>query len=336
MPRTAGLYFPYINVPNNSWMLRTLFYWEKLHSIVPVEYSFREDPNGRFMQALVQHGLVEPLFPREHLHQIQNLSGSFLEYIQPIWRAVERRRDKNQISRKTARIHAEKLDALGNELIAMGLARRGKDFWYYTPPWLAAHFMTFLSVALGQLKSVDASPLTDSEECFRIVCGSRPAGKLTVAEEARVNLLEEMLPAPERTDIKTIAEFKRAHGSTLHEFRRRIEKAVGAVVVQPDEEAQREMLGSLKTDLQKERNEISKQIEERFRNVVLWPMVAVAAVTIGAVASADSAPVAAGVGAGFGIIAALRQSFEAERTYSKALMDPLAYAVFYEKWSAKL
>ena len=163
-------------------MLRTLLYWEKLHSIVPVEYSFYEDLDGRFMQQLVQHRLVEPLFPREHLYQIPNFGPKFLEYIQPIRQSVEQSLDKAALNKKTSRIHAEKLDALGDALIEMDLAKRGEDFWYYTPPWLAAHFMTFYSVALGQLNSVDASPLTDNEECFRIVCGSRPDGKLVAAE----------------------------------------------------------------------------------------------------------------------------------------------------------
>jgi hypothetical protein len=336
VPRSAALYFPYINVPNNAWMLRTLLYWEKLHSIVPVEYSFYEDPNGRFMHDLVQHGLIEPLFPREHLYQIPNFGSTFLEYIRPIHQAADQGAQNEAMNRKTARIHVEKLDALGDELIDMGLAKRGEDFWYYTPPWLAAHFMTFYSIALGQLKSVDASPLTDNDECFRIACGSRPAGRLIAAEDARVTLVDEMLPAPVYADMKAIVEFKKSHGAQLHEFRRRIEKAVADVVAQPDDEAQREMVNALKTDLHDEKEDISQQINERFRNVVLWPLVTVAATTLGFIGSENSHPLAASVGAGFGIVAAVRQSLAAQRGYAGALTDPLAYALFYEKWVANL
>ncbi|WP_256956848.1 hypothetical protein [Vibrio diabolicus] len=33
-----ALYFPYISVPNEKWTLKTLLYWDKLASIVPMEH----------------------------------------------------------------------------------------------------------------------------------------------------------------------------------------------------------------------------------------------------------------------------------------------------------
>jgi hypothetical protein len=282
------------------------------------------------MHELVQCGLVEPLFPSRHIYQIPNFGPTFVEYIHPIRQAIDQRPDRRAMNRKTARIHAEKLDELGNHLVDLGLARRGEDFWYYTPPWLAAHFMTFFSMSLGQLKSVDASPLTDNEECFRIACGSRPAGKLIVAEDARVSFIREILPAPVECDVDTIVNFKRAHGAQLDEFRRRIEKAVSDVVAQPDDQAQREKIEALKTDLRDEKEDIANQIKARFKNVILWPLVVAAGPTIGAIGSVDSNPAAAGISAGFGIAAAVGQAIAAERAYRRALMDPLAYAVFYE------
>jgi hypothetical protein len=41
-----------------------------------------------------------------------------------------------------------------------------------------------------------------------------------------------------------------------------------------------------------------------------------------------------GVGAAFGVAAAVRQSMVGERAHRKAVIDPLAYAVFYDKWFA--
>ena len=149
-----------------------------------------------------------------------------------------------------------------------------------------------------------------------------------------MSFIDEMLPAPIHADLETIVEFKDAHGPQLHKFRRRIERAVSEVIAQPDYEAQRQMINTIKVDLHDEKEGISRHIEERFRNVILWPLVTVAAIALSAAGSENADPRMSAAGAAFGLTAAVRQSFVAERAYKAALADPLAYAIFYENWFA--
>jgi hypothetical protein len=312
-------------------MLRTLFYWDKLYSIVPVEYSFDNTPNGHFMREMVQGGLVEPLIPSDYLYQIPNFERAFLEYIHPIHSVVQGSPKRDLLNQKTSRIHTEKLNALGEDLVALGLANKSEMPWYKTPDWLAAHFMTFYALTLGRLGSVNAAAVTDNEECFRIVCDERPVGKLDVADTARSILIDKMLPAPITADMNEIVEFKDKHGDQLHRFRRRIEKAVREVVAQPDEASQREAVEGLKGELEDEKAEVSARMTEWFEKVIIWPFLIATAAVLKGPNAGDSNPIASYTLIAVQVAFAAQQSVAAAKDYRHALKDPLAYAALYDK-----
>jgi hypothetical protein len=62
------LYFPYINLPNTDWTVRTLLYYEKVGSIVPDDFFYAPEKNyDPFMLELVKQELVFPINPISQL-----------------------------------------------------------------------------------------------------------------------------------------------------------------------------------------------------------------------------------------------------------------------------
>lgn len=68
------LYFPYISVPRDPWLFRTLLYWDEVGSIVPM--SFLENPEGLtpFMRELVREQLVTQIIPMEQYTKYLDLT----------------------------------------------------------------------------------------------------------------------------------------------------------------------------------------------------------------------------------------------------------------------
>ena len=79
--RNNALYFPYISIPNERWTIKTLLYWDKLSSIVPMEYIDRPESLDDFMRRLVQAGMVEQLFPAQYLRHINEFETLFMELV---------------------------------------------------------------------------------------------------------------------------------------------------------------------------------------------------------------------------------------------------------------
>lgn len=90
MSLTNALYFPYISVPDEIWTVKTLLYWDKLSSIVPMEYIERPEELGPFMQELVHEGLVQQVFPAAYLHQLELFEDCFICFVEKRIRSFRR------------------------------------------------------------------------------------------------------------------------------------------------------------------------------------------------------------------------------------------------------
>jgi hypothetical protein len=89
------LYFPYISVPKTPWLASALLYWDRIGSIVPYEYTENPSQLTPYMRELVIAGLVEQIFPEDHLHKVPRFQESFLNFIDKSGRA-EYFRTKNR------------------------------------------------------------------------------------------------------------------------------------------------------------------------------------------------------------------------------------------------
>ena len=144
--RNNALYFPFISVPKSKWIINSLLYWDKLASIVPMDYI--ENPNllSPFMRSLVIEGLVTQVLPRDHLYKIENFEQIFIHYLETKLRKRRSPHFLNLINRKLinsrkVNIHIEKLGELASWLEKKNLAKRKDYSWYEVEDWISLPFM---------------------------------------------------------------------------------------------------------------------------------------------------------------------------------------------------
>ncbi|MDO6786333.1 DUF6236 family protein [Cobetia marina] len=242
--RDNALYFPYISVPNSTWTLKALLYWDRLSSIVPMDYIERPGELSPFMRSLVQEDLVQQVFPAAHLHEIPGFEKCFIALIgSRLYGSNEARLRRHDIyNRKRLRfhIHAEKLEEIPRFLIENGLAERINNSWYDVEGWAARLFMSYLASCLGALDVVNAAPVTDQSNFSGIFGGpssrrnnhtSRHHGK------ARDVILKSLLPIPnEKVTLDKILRFKSDYGHLLPAFRHSVESHCSIVATLPNAE----------------------------------------------------------------------------------------------------
>ena len=117
----SALFFPYINLPNDSWSTKALLYWDSVSSIVPMQHLKRPAQMSEFMRGLLSEGLVQPVTPAHHLHKIPYFSETFIDLVQA---KLDRPHRLTIADRQfsTMRINAEKLHGITDFLIDAGLA----------------------------------------------------------------------------------------------------------------------------------------------------------------------------------------------------------------------
>lgn len=219
-----AIYFPYINVPNNSWFLRILLYWDKVSSIVP--YDYIENPNllHPFMRDLISAELVDTIAPANYTFRIPNFEENFLQYID--YQLSIRRKFPNSYKTDYFLIHIDKIQNIGEELVSRGIAKRENYPWFNVEGWAANAFMSYLATCLGN--EIKASPITPSFSNFGINFGIKSINNQNnykIRSEIRHSFLKILLPEPSRMPtIDEIAKFKSENKVKLEICRRAIEE----------------------------------------------------------------------------------------------------------------
>lgn len=273
-----AIYFPYINVPPDPWMLRMLLYWDRLSAIVPMDYQEQPMLLKRKMRDLVDAGLVNPIAPGIYLGDMKGFTDPFLRF-------AERWRQKRLHAPDGPQtlIHAEKLDRLIEPLVEMGVARKARGPWYEMPNPVANRFMAYLAGALGQVPEIDAAPVTNSAPLAQSLRAAGLAAK-------RDALLEVLFPVPalsERLTLDDIVKFKAKHQPMAARFRERLQQECILVADGATNEERQERLNALGQRLQGEVDEISEAMRGQWKKVVFGK---VAPVLAPAIALLDADP----------------------------------------------
>ena len=71
------LYYPYINLPDTEWTIRTLLYYDNVSSIVPTQYFHEPERYEPFMREAVQNELITPVNPMNVLDNPWEVSRMF-------------------------------------------------------------------------------------------------------------------------------------------------------------------------------------------------------------------------------------------------------------------
>lgn len=240
MPHNA-LYFPYIDIPSTAWTTQAILYWDKLASIVPLDYLHNPEQMDVLTRTLLSEGLVEAVIPEMFIHQVEKFDECFIEHLEA--RVLHKRsycaRMCNTRS-NTTRIHVEKMGGIIGFLVESGLAEWVDSNWYdvYTP--VANQFMAYLATVLSSVPSVNATPITDKATYAVSLGFRRPPQRRDNslhAFKAREVILKSLLPVPVDPDVDSLIRFKQRYGALLPPLRRKIEAHCAVISCLPDPEA---------------------------------------------------------------------------------------------------
>ena len=267
-----ALYFPHIQMPNTAWTTQTLLYWDKVASIVPMNLMHEPEPISDFMRGLLAEGLVEPIIPTEHLHEVEGFNECFIEFAKARLMPRQRHYQEDFIKGRVTQVHAEKLGEIPEYLVDQGLAKRVSWDWFEMPNAVANHFMAYLATTLGAAPRILATPITD-RAVFASVLGEPRSWRRDTnvhVQKARSTVLRLLLPIPKRpVELDVLLRFKRNHGHQLPALRAKVEAHCALIATLPEARQREDMTEAFVRDCAVEIAEIEAAMKPSFGPVVL-------------------------------------------------------------------
>ena len=156
-----ALYYPYINLPNDSWLRTAVLFWDTINPIVPSTIYYNMD-SKTLLKILESNNAASVVFPREIRSGRDNdvFTESVLSYAEKFTDSFS---EENTI-KSFSKIHSHKMPSrLQNELKRMDLLKTFPDdnMWYYLYKPLADVFMGELARFLSNRKGM--VPISDQE-----------------------------------------------------------------------------------------------------------------------------------------------------------------------------
>ncbi len=326
--RSNALYFPYIALPNDQWTARSLLYWDKLSSIVPMDYLHRPEQMSGFMRALLTEGLVEPVIPAEHVYRVGRFNDAFIELVEHRLRRDQQRLVESFNAGATTRIHAEKLGEIPRFLVEQGLAKQVNRAWYDVEVSMANQFMSYLATCLGAIPEVGATPVTNKAVFVLALRPLRRQSEQPLHQyKSRAVVLEHLLPTPqEPVHVDKLLRFKREHGHLLPPLRACVESHCTYVATLSDPEQRIEANKAFVFECRQSIAEIEEAMRPTLGKVVLGSL----APLFGAgftVQGTDAGSAAAYAGASLSLAGAAYQAIASIRGSNALRNRPLAYVV---------
>lgn len=327
------LYFPYMRVPKNEWFTRVLLYWDEVGTIVPDQFGPQLEVLGSHTMELIQSGLVRPVAAEHFVYQIPNFREAFLELIKNN-EEIQSRRDIPLDSQSTFKLHLDKMGGLADDLEDMKLARHAENPWFEVEQSTANLFMAYLASVMGRHADLEMVPITDSAQGLAVFSDNpqQPLSPQLMIEKMRVEVLEEMLPAPaEPISVNELVAFKNNHSDSLKQFRGLIESKLIDISAISDLELRQERLRYFKDELTGPLEQIVARMRERgWLRITLGAIarLALPAISIGTGTAAGN-PVT--VGAAVKSLVTAIHSTRSDITGSNEPDSPLAYAALAQK-----
>ncbi len=197
------LYYPYINLPENTWLTRMLLYYDQIGTITPPIYKSHPNKFMPYTLDLIKENLVIQVFPSQYVYSIDRFAESFEEYIDSlgdglISRRRSFRKQDNPFHPNRVKIHVSKMEPLCDYLVRNRLAQKADNQWYDVEDSTALDFMSYLAAMIGQVDEAGFVPVTD--EAFllnRLVKSiSHDVRVENTIGEIRTQLLKNLFPAP--------------------------------------------------------------------------------------------------------------------------------------------
>jgi len=330
--RSNALYFPFIDIPNSSWMIHTLLYWDKVSSIVPLEYVLKPSAHTKFMRDMVEAELVEQVFPSHHIWKIDGFEETFIRYIESKLPMLQKERPD---SRNISRVHVEKMGEISNWLVNHNLAEREGYSWLKMSDSIAGPFMAYLSCVLGNISDVNAVPVTNNEylaNYFKVYKGKNYRGIPNEETKTRDYILNQLLPIPDdNVTIDDLLLFKNKYGKMLPNLRQLIETYVTEVSSITDEEQRQARKRTVALELSEKVDEVNDAMSNTWKKItfgVLTPLIGAG----GTVYTTDVTENAlAASAAGFSFLGACYSAISMIQADNRAKSGPLGYLAYANK-----
>ncbi|MCK0158855.1 kinase [Cellulophaga sp. F20128] len=327
------LYYPYINIPRTNWTARTLLYYDTIGSIVPQNYFYEPDNYEPFMRDLVRHELVIPINPMEVLERPWELAEPFIDYVDSKEFKLKLRRksfrkgnfgriNKNKFRLNGPRIHVNKFDSeIFNRLEDCGLARRENYEWYIVEQRTANDLMTYLASVIGG--KLNYLPTTDKQiKRFSVASNSKKVQKIQKKEQIkREIILRELIPFPEKIDLKQLRKFKDKHSDLLNTFKNRVE----LIALDPNLDEDTPLFNETIKELDFRKGELSAKMgESKLGNVFFGTVCGISGAMIGMAQAGTTGAVIGGLPAFANAVYSALQIERAENITDQSGMKYLA------------
>jgi hypothetical protein len=216
------LYFPYIDIPNNAWTIKSILYWDKIGIIVPPKYAEKPKQHKKYTLDLLHTELVEQVFPYEYTYKIRRFDEEFIRMVSQPQFNIEKRK-RNFKSGIYSRIHIQKFgERLLNQLVQMQIAKHiEQDWdWYYVESKTARLLMIYLATTIGKLG--DFTPATDNIDNLDTSLSQK--NNTFKLNRIRQNLINDLIPYPIDPDLIQLRKFKDKYHEELTSFRLLVEQ----------------------------------------------------------------------------------------------------------------
>ena len=215
------LYFPYCNIPDNSWTIKSLLYWDKVGIIVPPSFIDNPSNHNKFTIDLLQTDLIESIFPYKYTHQVKNFDKGFIELInEPKFPLKKRQRDF--ADGYFSEIYIQKFGSeLMKNLIYLKIAKKKDWESFYVESRTANLIMLYLASVIG--KTGNFTPATN--EISNLDISISQSGSTQKLNKLRERILDDLIPFPLNPSLTTLRKFKDKYHKELESFRILIEEA---------------------------------------------------------------------------------------------------------------
>lgn len=263
------LYYPYINLPESDWTIRTLLYYDTLGAIVPQEYFYKPQRHyNSHMLELVKNELVIPIDPIKALDNPWELTSPLIEYTQQPEFNIDARRKSfglknygkihvDKFKPRGAKIHSDKFDGeIFYQLEKLGLAKRQNHSWYIVEYHTASLLMTFLATVVSS--KLNLRPITDEIKI-------RNQNKNDTDQRKRETILKELIPFPMDLNLEKLHRFKDKQKELLLAFRNKVEQ----IVLDESIEEGSDLFNSKVVELKLRKEELTaKMNESKFGSII--------------------------------------------------------------------
>lgn len=234
----TALYFPYMQVPETTWLTQVVLYWDAVGVIVP--RSVRHDGSvvSRYMHELHKVGLLDYVEPDRELAEGYDL------FVEGFLALVDGVPQPAGSSLAFQQIHADKMSArILDQLAGRGLALQdpGHDCeWWSVESSTAELYLSYMAGALCARRSqgeVVAHPVSDRLGALAGFSATRQSHAERL-RELRCAVIMDALPVPGRVVAPAeIRRFKDGHAGQLSGLRRQLDQRLHDVVAldNPDE-----------------------------------------------------------------------------------------------------